>query len=405
MRHVRVWPFGTACAPRAMPEVEARPKSPAGLEPALLNPSETFASPYGPLLEYHLTTTQAVLRSVRVELQRLGREMRRREFIQLAGSAALVWPLAARAQQKPRRLALVHSGIPADRLTESGGPFWVRRFHETLRGLGDVEGSNLIIERFSAEGHSERFAPLAAEVASRKPDIIVVNLNDLVKAFMTATTTIPIVAVVGDPIAYGLVTNLARPGGNVTGVSINAGIEIYAKRLQILKEALPSAARICHLLSGTWYGGDYDVMQDAGARLGIAITRTEMPVVNEVELARTFADLAERKFDGVIPDEGGSFLAARTIIAALAAKHRIPVIYPYRDYVEEGGLMALAPDLGELAVRVASDVHQIFGGTSAGDIPFYQPSKFLLIFNLKTAKSTGLELPANLVARADEVIE
>jgi putative tryptophan/tyrosine transport system substrate-binding protein len=331
--------------------------------------------------------------------------MRRREFFQLVGSAAFVWPLTAGAQQRPRRLALVHSGIPADRLTESGGPFWVRRFHETLRGLGDVEGGNLVIERFSAEGHSARFAPLVAEVVGRKPDAIVVNLNDLVKAFMTATTTIPIVAVVGDPVAGGLVTNLARPGGNLTGVSINAGIEIYAKRLQILKEALPSATRVCQLLSGSWYGPDYDALREAEARLGVTITPMEMSIVNEVELTRTFADLAERKFHGVIVDEGGSFLAARAIIAALAAKHRIPVIYPYRDYVEEGGLTALAPDLGELAARMASDVHQIFGGTSAGDIPFYQPSKFLLIFNLKAAKSSGLELPADLVARADEVIE
>jgi putative tryptophan/tyrosine transport system substrate-binding protein len=330
--------------------------------------------------------------------------MRRRDFLGLVGGAAIA-PVAALAQQKPRRLALVHSGIPADRLTESGGPFWVKRFHQKLRELGDVEGSNLVIERFSAEGHSDRFAPLAAEVIGRKPDVIVSNLNDLVKAFTVATTTIPIVAIIGDPVAYGLVTNLARPGGNLTGVSINAGIDIYAKRLQILKEALPSATRVCHLISGTWYGGDYDVMQDAGARLGIAITRREMPVVNDAELARTFADLAGQKIDGVIPDEGGSFLAARATIAALAAKHRIPVIYPYRDYVEEGGLMALAPDLGELAVRMASDVHQIFNGTKAGDIPFFQPSKFLLIFNLKAAKSAGLELPANLVARADEVIE
>jgi putative ABC transport system substrate-binding protein len=281
----------------------------------------------------------------------------------------------------------------------------VRRFHETLRSLGDVEGGNLVIERFSAEGHSERFAPLAAEVVGRKPDVIVANLNDLVRAFMTATTTIPIVAIIGDPVAFGLVTSLARPGGNLTGVSINAGVEIYAKRLQILKEAVPSAKRVCHLLSGNWYAGNDDVLQDAATRLGIATTRIAMPVVNEVELARTFADIAERKFDGVITDEGGSFLAARATLVALAAKHRIPVIYPYRDYVEEGGLMALAPDLGELAVRMANDVHQIFNGTKAGDIPFYQPSKFLLIFNLKAAKSAGVELPANLVARADEVIE
>jgi putative ABC transport system substrate-binding protein len=331
--------------------------------------------------------------------------MRRREFLGLVAGATAAWPLSLRAQQKPFRLALVHSGIPADRLTESGGPFWVRRFHETLRSFGDIEGSNLVVERFSAEGHSERFAPLAAEVVARKPDVIVANLNDLVKTFMSATTTIPIVAVVGDPIAGGLVTNLARPGRNLTGVSINAGVEIHTKRLQILKEALPSATRVCHLLSGTWDGSEGAQLSEARARLGMTVTRMEMPIVNEAELVRTFADLAERKIDGVITDESGSFLAMRTTLAALAAKHRIPVIYPYRDYVEEGGPMALAPDLGELAARMASDVHQIFNGTSAGDIPFYQPSKFLLIFNLKAAKAIGLDLPPNLLARADEVIE
>jgi ABC-type uncharacterized transport system substrate-binding protein len=146
-------------------------------------------------------------------------------------------------------------------------------------------------------------------------------------------------------------------------------------------------------------------LKEAGARLGVAVTRTEMLVVNEAELTRTFANLAEQKIDGVVIDESGTFLAMRATLAALAAKHRIPVIYPYRDYVEEGGLMALAPDLGELAARMAGDVHQSFSGTSAGDIPFYQPSKFLLIFNLRTAKSTGVDLPANLIARADEVIE
>ena len=330
--------------------------------------------------------------------------MRRREFVGLLGGAAL-WPFAAHAQQKPRRLAFVHSGIPADRLTESGGPFWVRRFYETLRGLGDIEGSNLVVERFSAEGRSNRFAALVAEVVSRKPDVIVTNFNDLVKAFVTATTTIPIVAIVGDPIATGLVTNLARPGGNLTGVSINAGVGIFAKRLQIMKEAVPSAVKIGHLVSGKWDDGDTAPQDAAAARLGVTLTRILMTAVSDAELARVFADMAERKLDGVIIDEGGSFLAQRAAIAALAAKHRIPFIYPYRDYVEEGGLMALAPDLGELAARMANDVHQILDGAKAGDIPFYQPSKFQLLFNLKTAKAIGLDLPATLVARTDEVIE
>ncbi len=331
--------------------------------------------------------------------------MKRREFIGLAVGAVAAWPQALREQQKPHRIAFAHSGIPADHLTEKAGPFWVRRFFETLRGLGDVEGSNLVVERFSAEGRSERFAALAAEVVSRNPDVIVSNLNDLVKAFMTATTKIPIVVITGDPIAGGLVTNLARSGGNVTGVSINAGIEIEAKRLQILKEAIPSVARVVHLLSGIWVGGGAKALDEVGQRLGVTVTRNLLAVVDDAQLQRSFADMAQQKVDAVVVDEGGSFLAQRTAIAELAEKYRLPVIYPYRDYVEQGGLIALAPDLGELAERMASDVHQILNGTKPGDIPFYQPSKFQMIINLKTAKAIGLEIPATLVARADEVIE
>jgi putative tryptophan/tyrosine transport system substrate-binding protein len=332
--------------------------------------------------------------------------MRRREFITLAGGAAAAWPLAVYAQQpaKQHRIAFVHSGISADKLTETAGPFWVRRFHETLRGLGDVEGSNLVIERYSAEGRADRYAALAADVVSRNPDVIVANLNDLVKAFKTATATIPIVVITGDPIAGGLVTNLARPGGNLTGVSINAGIEIYSKRLQILKEAIPSAAKVAYLLSGDW-GGSESSFREAGQRLGIALTENLLSEVNDAQLRRTFAAMVEQHFDAAIVDEGGSFLAQRALITELAEKHRVPVIYPYRDYVDAGGLMAYAPDLGELAQRMANDVHQILNGAKPGDIPFYQPSKFQLVLNLKAAKSLGLSLPPSLITSADEVIE
>jgi putative ABC transport system substrate-binding protein len=337
--------------------------------------------------------------------------MRRREFIGLVGGAvaapSLLWPLAARAQQpgKPHRIAFVHSGIPADHLTETAGPFWVRRFHETLRGLGDIEGSNLVIERYSAEGRSERFASLAAAVVSSNPEVIVVNLNDLVKAFAAATTTIPIVVIAGDPIAGGLVTNLARPGGNLTGVSINAGIEIIAKRLQILKEAVPSAATVAYLLSGAWDDRTGVSYREAGQHLGIALTDNFLPEINDAQLRRSFAAMAQQPYDAVLVDEGGSFLAKGALIAELAEKHRLPVIYPYRDYVDLGGLMTYAPDLGELAQRLANDVHQILAGAKAGDIPFYQPSKFQLIINLKAAKALGLDLPSTLIARAEEVIE
>jgi putative tryptophan/tyrosine transport system substrate-binding protein len=332
--------------------------------------------------------------------------MKRREFIALIGGAVAL-PLAARAQQlrKQHRIAFVHSGIPADHLTETAGPFWVRRFYETLRGLGDAEGGNLVVERYSAEGRSERFASLAAAVVSRNPDVIVVNLNDLVKAFAAATATIPIVAITGDPIAGGLVTNLAHPGGNLTGVSINAGIEIHGKRLQILKEAMPSAAKVAYLRSSAWDGGTGLSFREAGQRLGIALTDNFLPEVNEAQLRRTFAEMAQQQLDAAIVDEGGSFLAQRALIVELAGKYRLPVIYPYRDYVDLGGLIAYAPELGELAQRLANDVHQILNGAKPGDIPFYQPNKFQLIVNLKAVKALDLIIPQSIIAGADEVIE
>ena len=325
----------------------------------------------------------------------------------IGGAAAL--PLVARAQQprKQHRLAFVHSGIPANKLTAAAGPFWIRRFYETLERLGHREGSNLVVERFSAEGHSDRFASLTAEVVNSKPDVIVSNLNLLIKIFLTATATIPIVGITSDPIAGGLIASLARPGGNLTGVSVEAGPEIIAKRLQIMKEAMPSATKVAYLLSNSRPdnvdGGES--YHEAARRLGVVLTESFLSQVDEAQLRRSFAEMAEQQTDAMLLDGSGSFLAFRALLVELAAKSRIPVVYPYRDYVEQGGLMAFAPELGELAERMASDVHQIFEGAKAADIPFYLPNKFQLIINLKTAKAIGIEMPPTLLARADEVIE
>jgi ABC-type uncharacterized transport system substrate-binding protein len=329
--------------------------------------------------------------------------MRRRDCLRLVEAVAIasLLPRAARAQQRMHRLAFVHSGIPADKLTESAGPFWVRRVYQSLRELGDVEGQNLVVERFSAGGRSERFASLATEVVSHDPDVIIVNFNDLAKKFTIATSRIPLVVITGDPIAAGLLTNLAHPGGNLTGVSINAGLEIYGKRLQIIKEAMPKAKKVAALFSGALSGmSEY---REAAGQLGIELASKQLDEVNDVQLRRAFAEIAEQQFDAVIVDEGGSFLAQRILMASLGEKYRLLVLYPYRDYVEEGGPIAYGPDLGELAQRIASDVHHIFSGTKAGDIPFYQPNKFQLIINARSARA--LDLPPTLLARADEVIE
>jgi len=333
--------------------------------------------------------------------------MRRRDFLGVLSGAAIAFPFGASAQQaqKQRRIAFVHSGIPADLLTESAGPFWVRRFYQTLRQLGDTEPGHLVVERYSAEGRSERFAALAAAVVSRNPDVILTNSNSLVKTFTMATATIPIVGITGDPIAAGLVTSLAHPGGNLTGVSIDAGFEIVSKRLQILKEAVPRAIKVAYLLSNAWDDRTMSSYREAGQQLGMALTGNILPEVDDARLRRIFAEMAQQKFDAVLVDEGGSFLALRALIVELAEKHRLPVIYPYRDYVDLGGLITYAPDLGELAQRLANDVHQILNGAKAGDIPFYQPSKFQLLINLKAAKILDLTVPSSLLLRADEVIE
>ena len=333
--------------------------------------------------------------------------MRRRDFLCVLSGAAIAFSFGAHAQQaqKQHRIAFVHSGIPADLLTETAGPFWVRRFYQTLRQLGDTEPGNLVVERYSAEGRSDRFAALAATVVGRNPDVIVANSNSLVKTFTMATATIPIVSITADPIAVGLVTSLAHPGGNLTGVSIDAGFEIVSKRLQILKEALPRATKVAYLLSNA---GDERMMssyREAGQQLGMALTNNVLAEVNDAQLRRAFAEMAQQQFDAALVDEGGSFLALRALIVELAEKHRLPMIYPYRDYVDLGGLITYAPDLGELAQRLANDVHQILNGAKAGDIPFYQPSKFQLLINLKAARTLDLNVPSSLLLRADEVIE
>jgi putative ABC transport system substrate-binding protein len=210
-----------------------------------------------------------------------------------------------------------------------------------------------------------------------------------------------LVVITSDPVAAGLLTNLAHPGGNLTGVSINAGLEIYGKRLQLIKEAIPKTTKVAALFSGALSG--MPEYREAARQLGIELISKQLDEVNDAQLRRTFAEIADQQFDAVVIDEGGSFLAQRTLIASLGEKHGLLVLYPYRDYVEEGGPMAYGPDPGELAQRIASDVHQIFNGSKAGDIPFYLPNKFQLIINAKSARA--LDLPPPLLARADEVIE
>src|SRR5215468_6258538 len=333
--------------------------------------------------------------------------MTRRAFIVGLGSAA-AWPVVGRAQQPAtqRRIAIFHPAIPTTLLTETGGGSAWRAFFRELRRLGYVEGESLIIERYSAEGHHERYADLAWEIVARNPDVIVTGTNPVVITFKAATSTIPVVAFMLDPLHAGLVTSLSRPGGNVTGITLDAGIEIWGKRLQLLKEAIPSTTKAAFLgMREGWEGSSGQALREAGDRLGISLVFILPQQGTPSEIERVFAAMEQQRPDAVLVSGEGDLYAHRQLIAELAEKNRLPTICPYRDYVEAGGLMAYAVDLAELLRRMADDVHQILKGAKPGDIPIYQPTKFELLINLKTAKALGLALPHALLGSAAEVIE
>jgi putative tryptophan/tyrosine transport system substrate-binding protein len=334
--------------------------------------------------------------------------MKRREFITLLGGAAAAWPLTARTEQPAaqHRIAIFHPAIPTTLLTETGGGSAWRAFFAELRRLGYIEGENLIIERYSAEGHHERYADLAREIVTSNPDLIVTGTNPVVIVFKAATSTIPVVAFMLDPLKAGLVTSLARPGGNLTGITLDAGIEIWGKRLEMLKEAIPSTAKAAFLgMRDGWEGSSGQDLRDAGSQLGISLVFMLPQKGTPSEIERVFAAMEQQRPDAVLVSGEGDLYAHRQLIVELAEKNRLPAMCPYRDYVEAGGLMAYTVDLAELLRRMAVNVHQILKGAKPGDIPIYQPTKFELLINLKTARALDLTLPPTLLARAAEIIE
>jgi putative ABC transport system substrate-binding protein len=332
--------------------------------------------------------------------------MRRREFTAGVLLAATVRPAWAQQRVTPRRIAIFHPAIPVTLLTETGGGTGWRAFFRELRRLGYVEGQNLIIERYSAEGHHERYADIVREIVGRNPELIVTGTNPVVLAFRAATSAIPVVAFMVDPLKAGLVASLARPGGNLTGITLDPGIELWGKRLELLKEAIPSTARAIFLaMRDGWEDSFGQALQDIGQRLGISLTAVLPQAGTPAEMERVFAAMAEQRPDAVLVSGEGDLYANRQLIVELAEKHRLPTMSPYRDFVDAGGLMAYTVDLAELLRRMASDVHQILNGAKPGDIPIYQPTKFELLINRKTAKALGLNLPQALLSRADEMID
>jgi putative ABC transport system substrate-binding protein len=332
--------------------------------------------------------------------------MRRREFTTSLLVAAIAPSALAQQRAGPPLIALFHPAIPTTLLTETGGGSAWPAFFVELRRLGYVEGRNLIIERYSAEGHHERYGDIIREIVSRNPDLIVTGTNPVVSAFRAATSTIPIVAFMVDPLEARLVTNMARPGGNLTGITLDAGIEIWGKRLEMLKEAIPSITNVAFLgMRDGWDGSSGQFLRDASGRLGISLISMVPKMGTTPEIERVFAAMMLEKPDAVLVSGEGDLYAHRKLIIELAQKNRLPMMCPYRDYLDAGGLMAYSVDLAELLKHMAGEVHQILNGTKPGEIPIYQPTKFELQVNLRTAKVLGLILPPALLSRADQIID
>jgi putative tryptophan/tyrosine transport system substrate-binding protein len=333
--------------------------------------------------------------------------MRRRDFITLLGGAAAGWPLAVRAQQpaKAHRVGFVLSTSP---VSELAGPDpinpAVRSFVHALRDLGYVEGQNLVLERRPAEGRFERFPEIIGELVSINVDVIVTVTTAMARAAKQVTQTVPIVMLAGNPVEEGLVQSLARPGGNITGLTGMTGLENNTKRVQLLKEILPAMSRVAFLQSNA------EMLDDAHEKMVEVVTRdlgVELLFAEHTpsDYAGAFAFIARERPDALVVAASAVNYANRRLIAEFAAKNRLPAVYADREYAAVGGLFAYGADTADLFRRLAGYVDRILKGAKPADLPVEQPTKFELVINLKTAKALGLTVPPALLAGTNEVIE
>jgi len=325
--------------------------------------------------------------------------MRRREFVSLLGGTALAWPLAARGQQVAK---LPTIGVLGPTTASVARP-WTAALAQRLGELGWIEGRTLAIEYRWAEGRTERAAEIAAEFVRLKVDVMVTAGTANVIAAKQVTSVIPIVfASAGDPVGTGLVASLARPGGNVTGLS-NQSTDLAAKRIELLREVVPGLRRLAIMT----YGGPI-AMLEAGEAHAAALTLGLEAVTLEIRQAEditTAFEMLRGRAEALHLASGQLLNTNRLRINNLALAARLPTMHTFRALVESGGLMFYGPNFQHMSRRAADYVDKILRGTKPADIPVEQPTKFELVINLQTAKALGLEVPPTLLARADEVIE
>jgi putative ABC transport system substrate-binding protein len=323
--------------------------------------------------------------------------VKRREFIGLVGGAA-AWPLTASAQRAGGKIVTI--GILA---IEPWPP--IDTFRRALDDLGYIEGKNVRFEYRYAKGRNERFPELANELVGLNVDVILTWSTDAVLAAKQATTTIPIVmGAVGDPLGIGIVTNLARPGGNVTGLSSRAA-ELEGKRLQLLKEVVPGLSRVAILFNPT---NHYMPLALQSARKGAQALHVSLAVYEVYDTAgldAAFVKLTKGRPDGLLVPGDPFLVSQRNRIAQFAIENKLPSVYTFREFIEAGGLIAYTPNFDDLFRRAATYVDKILKGAKPGELPIEQSTKFRLVINFKTARTLGVILPPTLLRRADEVIE
>jgi ABC-type uncharacterized transport system substrate-binding protein len=326
----------------------------------------------------------------------------RRTFLAGTGAVLLAAPLVAEAQQagKVHRVGYLTAG------SVTANPRVLEAFRQGLRDLGWVEGQNIVIEYRSAEGRIDRLPDLAAELVRLKVDVIVAAPTPATLAAMNATGTVPIVGVsLTEPVGLGLIASLARPGGNVTGVSYSVGTDIFGKNVELLKEVVPKVRRIAVLSNPDSPAQPLTISNIKGAArsLGLQLLLLEARAPGDFDGA--FAAMARERVGALFVVTDPMFIPHRTRLTDLAAKNRLPSIFTQRADVEAGGLISYGPNFADMYRRAATYVDKILKGAKPGDLPVEQPTKFELVINLKTAKALGLTISPSLLARADEVIQ
>ncbi len=323
--------------------------------------------------------------------------MRRRDLLALVVGTAIASNRSARAQRRSMPLVAF--------LNPQIAEINVGAFRRGLHELGYVEGQNIMLETRSADGDNRRLPTLAAELAALNPDVIVTSGEPASRAAKEAAGTIPVVmAIVPDPVALGLVQSLARPGGNLTGLTILAA-DVLGKRLQMLYEIAPAPGCVAVLsLAGVRYEPrSFPELTAAAKALGVALLPTSVPDINE--LSTGFTEMTRQHCRAVVVMAEPLFVSARQQLIELAAQHHLAASYDNRLIVDAGGLMSYGPDFVDMFRRSAGYVDKILRGARPADLPIEQPTKFELVINLNTAKALGLTVPPSILARADEVIE